>query len=167
MFTILVAARYMPAQLRTTAIAEAIAPRIWSWDGQPYQETDASGECEESGRCILHFEGTPGFAEDRPHQSDGYSFEIETGSGVILNLSTLGHSGFPHELKLQIDAAIRHIAGNQVGDLPLRNVAWLVPPPDDAYRAEYAAGSTEGSPLVTVVYDRATDTILEVVESQF
>jgi hypothetical protein len=152
----------VPDQLRTRVIAEAIASRIWSYDGLPYQELKISARCDDDGRrCDLFVKGVPGFAPDRD-TADSYTFSITIGTGLVEDEGPQGLGGYPAELLPELDAEMRALMGDRIGDRSLLGVSWLLPPPDDGFRLRYGHGTELGEQQLLVRYDRAANEVLSV-----
>jgi len=156
----------LAAQARQPWIAAALAPRIWTYDGQPYQELSVGARCESGDRqCDLQVEGTPGYAPDRD-ASDEYIFEVLFETRTIEDVD-VGLGGFPHERVPEIDRAVRALIGDQIGDRQFQGLSWLLQPPDDGFRLRYGHGDTEGEQALLVEYDRATNRVLSVAIYQY
>lgn len=162
-FAVVSSSNNLPSELRTHALAEALAPRIWTYDGQPYRSFAVSGSCDDDGRrCDLLVEGLPGFAPD-PDTMDHYQFTISVATGVLDGGGTqAGLKGFPPELVPVIDRAVRALLGDQIGDRSLLAMSWLLPPPEDGYLLRYGSGDEEGDQQLLVRYDRAANKVLSV-----
>ena len=89
----------VPPELRSgpvaAAIADALASRISTYDGEPYRELTLSGSCDDDGlRCDLQAKGVPAFSTDRD-AADFYTFSVEVGTGVLTPAGEPALRGYP------------------------------------------------------------------------
>jgi hypothetical protein len=152
----------VPALLRTgpitAAIADALAARLWTYDGEPYGELTLSASCDDDGlRCDLQAKGVPAFAADRD-AADFYTFSVEVGTGVLTPAGEPALRGYPAELTPTLDAAARASLGDRLAGTSLLAAQWLAEPDTDAYLLRYGTGDEEADRQVIVRYDRAADT---------
>jgi hypothetical protein len=129
------------AEIRTPQVAAAIADRIWTFDGRPYQEVFIGGSCENGG-CEIVVEGVPAFAPTRDTR-DVWSLSLDLRTGVFSD-SEPALGGFPAELTSGLDALARSLdADGTFRTLPLTRVEWLRPPPDGLWLLRYGSGTQE------------------------
>ena len=152
----------VPAALRSgpvaIAIADALAARIWTYDGEPYRELTLSGSCDDDGlRCDLQAKGLPAFSADRD-AADFYTFSVEVGTGVLRPAGEPALRGYPAELTPTLDAAARASLGDRLAGKSLLAAQWLPEPATDAYLLRFGTGDEEADQQVIVRYDRAADT---------
>ena len=152
----------VPRELRAdpvaAAIADTLAARIWTYDGEPYGELTLSGSCDDDGlRCDLQAKGVPAFSADRD-AADFYTFSVEVGTGVLAPAGEPALRGYPAELTPTLDAAARASLGDRLAGMSLLAAQWLPEPATDAYLLRYGTGEEEADQQVIVRYDRAADT---------
>lgn len=157
-------ARNLPDELRTAELAEALAPRIWTYDGQPYARLWIGGECGEPPvRCEVEVVGLPGFALDID-RADNYFFEVRPAIGVLTQEGGQdGLAGFPREIVRPLDDAVRGLIDHRLGERQLIGVSWLLPPPDDGYLLRYGFDDILGEGQIVVGYDRGTNEVFSIV----
>lgn len=159
---LLTASQRVPELLKTDAWASALAERIWSYDGEPYQELVFAANCEDrEDACDLDVVGVPGFAEDRDN-ADSYLFTLHPRTSLIEDQAPQSLAGLPRDLTPMLDAAARALVGEEIGAHTLIGVRWLRPPPDDAYLLHYATDDQEGEDQIYITYDRGANTVLSV-----
>jgi len=130
----------VPDQLETDAIAETLAQRIWTIDGEPWATMSVGGSCGPV-RCTLDVAGSlPGSLGE-----DLYAFEIIPASGQVAPLSTDLRS-LPPELVAILDRLARG-AEPAIGrdGLALASARWLPPPDHETFELSYRSGNEEGS----------------------
>lgn len=158
----------VPAVLRSgpvaAAIGDALAARIWTYDGEPYRELTLSASCDDDGlRCDIQAKGVPAFAMDRD-AADFYTFSVEVGTGVLMPAGEPALRGHPSDLAPTLDAGARASLGDRLAGLSLLAVQWLPEPATDAYLLRYGTGDEEADQQVIVRYDRTADTAAVVGE---
>ncbi|HEX2193528.1 MAG TPA: hypothetical protein VHK63_00965 [Candidatus Limnocylindria bacterium] len=147
----------VPADLETRAVAAAVAERVWSWDGQPWERISAGGACGPS-TCTLELAGAPAGGAG----ADLYLFEVDPGSGRVTSEATDLH-GHPGELERQLDALARDLLPQgRLEGMALASARWLPPPDTDRYWLAYRSGGEEGARAVDVLLDAAAGEIVEV-----
>jgi hypothetical protein len=158
----------VPAELRSDpvagAIAEALAERISSYDGEPYGELTLSGSCDDDGlRCDVQAKGVPLFAADRD-AADLYTFSVEVRTGVVAPAGEPALRGYPAELTPALDEAVRAALGDRLVGKSLIAAQWAPAPPADAYVLRYGTGDEEADQQLIVRYDRTANTATVVGE---
>jgi hypothetical protein len=152
----------VPAALRSDPVAEAIADalagRISSYDGESYGELTLSGSCDDDLlRCDLQAKGVPRFAEDRD-AADLYTFSVEVATGIVAPAGEPALRGYPAHLTPTLDAAVRAALGDRLVGKSLLGIQWAPAPPADAYVLRYGTGEEEADRQVIVRYDRTANT---------
>jgi len=150
-----------PNVLKTQQVAEALAGRIWSFDGQPYRMAWLDGSCE-SGRCEVSFTGLPVFAPT-PDTEDVFFVTLDQRSGIFSETHEPSLKGFPPNLVDRLDTLARSLdTKGTFSGLPLLGSEWVIPPPDDAFTLRYGRGNEEGDPTYLVTLSRADRRILTI-----
>jgi hypothetical protein len=129
------------AQIRMPQVAAAIADRIWTFDGRPYQEVAIGGSCENQG-CEIIVQGVPAYASTRDIQ-DIWLLGLDLRTGVFAdNSPSLG--GFPTELVPELDTLARSLdRDGTFAALPLIRTEWAIPPPAGVFVLRYGTGTQE------------------------
>ena len=150
-----------PAQLRTPAIAEALADALWTYDGRPYRELSFQGSCDEGGaRCDLTVSGLPDFVPTRD-RSDIYFWSYVPSSGVLTPTGGLGLKGYPPELDPELDALARSLdAEGLLASKGFLGAGWV--PPDGLFVLRYGNGLEEGDPTLLVTLDSSNRRIVSI-----
>jgi hypothetical protein len=147
----------VPDQLETDAIAAAVAERLWTWDGEPWDGLSIGGACGPEG-CSLDVAGSPGGGAG----TDLYSFSIDPAAGDVEMTASDLH-GYPPALESELDAIARAaLAADQLRGLRLSGGRWLPPPDEGRYWLAYRSGGEEGAPGVDVLLDHVSRRVIEV-----
>jgi hypothetical protein len=144
----------VPGQLETDAIAAAVAQRIWTWDGQPWDIFSVGGACGGS-ECSLDVAGSA----DGMAGTDLYSFTVMPGNAAV-SLASSDLHGYPAALGAALDEIARAAAGDEIGDLAFVSARWLPPPDEGRYWLAYRSGGEEGAPGLDLLLDAATGEIV-------
>lgn len=144
----------VPDELKTDAVAGAVAEQLWTWDGQPWATWTVGGACGPD-TCSLDVAG------DAPDGAgtDLYTFTVDPATGAVELASTDLH-GYPPGLEARLDAIARDaIDPAELDGLTLVSARWLPPPETDRYWLAYRSGGEEGAPRLDVVLDLATGVV--------
>jgi len=155
----------LPEALRSADLIEALASRIWTFDGQPYLQATLTGSCDDgNARCDLQVKGLPAFAADRD-AADRYTFTFDVRTRVLSDAGEPSLRGLPPGRTAELDAAVRRAVPDRVRDLALLATQWALPPPADAYLLRYGTGDEEGDPQLIVRFDRDAGRVLSVEDA--
>jgi len=150
-----------PNELRVTPVAEAIADRIWTFDGRPYRDVVIGGSCEGS-LCEVSVTGLPAFSST-PDEADFYALTVDRGSGLFSDAGEPLLRGFPTDLVPQLDAIARAAdSAGRLRDLALLGSSWRIPPPNRAFTLEYGMGLEERDPVVFVTVDLDNGAVIAI-----
>ncbi|HEX2756204.1 MAG TPA: hypothetical protein VHM48_12105 [Candidatus Limnocylindrales bacterium] len=131
-----------PAEMRTPQIAAAIADRVWTFDGRPYQRLLVGGRCD-GGMCEISAEGMPAFGAT-DDLADDWFWRMDLRTGLVSDNGEPRLRGFPPELVPELDALARSLdTDGTFSALPLIRVEWTVPPPVGAFVLRYGTGTQE------------------------
>lgn len=152
----------LPDPLVQDWVAEALAKRVWTYDGRPYSTVSIAGRCTEPAQqCHIQLVGLPAFAAD-PESADAIWVDLRMDDRTVLS-GGMGGGGYPQSLAPGIEASVRSLASDAIGDRSLLGMAWLAEPRDsDAFRLVFGYGTEEGDPQIEIIFDRATGKILSV-----
>jgi len=123
----------VPDELERFDIADLVAHKIWTFDGQPWSALAVGGSCLASS-CTLDVSGTTAVGG-----SDLYTLSVDPATSPSVGVVELDLHGQPPELKRQLDAAAR-AAGAEIGELTLVSVQWLPPPDFGQFILAYRSG---------------------------
>jgi hypothetical protein len=145
----------VPDQLKTEAIASAVAEAIWTFDGRPWTTTAASGSCG-TETCTLELAGArPGSQGD-----DLWIFEVRPADGTV-EATTAELRGLPSELLPSLDALARSLLADEtLAGLLLTNARWLPPPDQGQFELAYRGEGEEGSCMIDLTLDAAAESIV-------
>jgi hypothetical protein len=147
----------VPDQLETDAIAGAVARRIWTYDGQPWQTLAIGGACGPVS-CSLEVAGTPANAAG----ADLYSLSVVRGTAEVTLLAADLH-GYPAALDAELDRTVRELLpGGRLAGVTLAGAEWLPPPDAGRFRVAYRAGGEEESGGLDLLLDLAARRIVEM-----
>jgi hypothetical protein len=150
-----------PTALRTPAVAEALADRIWTFDGQPYRDLWLAGSCE-NGACEFSATGVPAFARSAD-VVDAYFLKVNLGSGLFSDGGRPSLKGLPSELVPRLDAIARaHDAAALLADEALLGATWEIPPPAGTFLLRYGRGLEEGDPAAFVTVSLPDEKVLSI-----
>lgn len=144
------------------AIAGAIADRLWTIDGEPWEEIVAGGSCGPS-RCTLELSGSAPSAAGE----DLWVFAVEPASGTVEIVTPDLHS-VSNAIAADLDRRARAADAGADGVLEgllFSAVRWLPPPAEDRFRLAYRSGNEEESCAVDLELDAAGGRITDVVPS--
>jgi hypothetical protein len=137
-----------PDQLETDAIAAALAERIWTFSGEPWERIVAGGSCG-SEHCTLEVAGTPPGALSE----DLYVFSVVPASGSV-ELERAELRGLPGSLLPELEALARAaMPSDDLADMHLTSVSWLSPPDDGQFVLSFRPGEEEFSCGLDVTLD--------------
>ncbi|MCA1568764.1 MAG: hypothetical protein LC798_00260 [Chloroflexi bacterium] len=129
----------VPDELETEAIAEAVAGRILTLDGEAWTTTTAGGSCGPR-TCTLEIAGAdPGSQGD-----DLWVFEVEPATATVEVVST-DLRALPPALVDHLDELTRSIFPGRLQGLNLSNARWLPTPDETQFVMSYRDGDEEGS----------------------
>jgi hypothetical protein len=151
----------LPDALKTRGVAEALAGRIWTYDGRPYRMLWLGATCENQ-RCEISATGLPTFAPTTDYE-DVFFVSLDQRTGVFGEAHAPSLKGFPPELTPDIDRLARSLdTVGQFSGLPLLGMEWVIPPPDRTFTLRYGRGNEEGDPTYLVTVSIAEHRIISV-----
>lgn len=143
----------VPDQLETQAIADAVAERVWTFDGDPWAVMSIGGSCGPNA-CTLEVGGTPTDAVGE----DLYVMEVTPSTGSVEVVEASLH-GLTQDVVDRLDRAARAAwQGNDLDGLILASAGWTPPPDEAAFELSYRSGGEEGSPGIDVILDVGSGT---------
>jgi hypothetical protein len=143
----------VPAQLQQASIAMAVADKLWTFDGLPWDTVSAGGSCGPD-RCTLEIGGyTAGTVGE-----DLYIFEVEPEQADVTVLSA-ELRGLPTAFAQELDTFARAHWPDAAVPGPMASARWLPPPDEGVYVVSYRSGGEENSPAVDAVVDRNTGSV--------
>lgn len=129
----------VPDELETEAIADAVAGRIWTLDGEAWTTTTAGGSCGPR-TCTLEVAG----ARPDSEGDDLWVFEVEPATATVEVVST-DLRALPPALVDHLDELTRSIFPGTLQGLHLTNARWLPPPEESQFVVSYRYGDEERS----------------------
>lgn len=138
----------VPDVLETDALAGRLAQEMWTFDGEGWSTTAASGSCG-STSCTLEIAGS------RPDGAgeDLWVFAIDPATGDVSVVSAELRA-IPTDLVADLDALARAEDDVDLLDgLELTTARWQPPPNEDSFALSYRAGAEEGSCAVELTVD--------------
>lgn len=141
----------VPDQLETDAIAAALAERLWTIDGAPWETMSISASCGPV-RCTLDVSGSrAGSLGD-----DLYAFEIIPAGDEVAPISTDLRS-MPPDVGAALDGMAREAEARIARDgLVLASARWNLPPEHASFQLSYRSGNEEGSCELELALDAAS-----------
>ena len=138
----------VPDEIETDAIATALAGAIWTFDGQPWTTTSASGSCGPEV-CTLEIAGV----RDGMTGDDLWVFAVTPATGAVEVVSAELRS-LPAKVPDAVDELVRSLDANEsLAGMLLTSLKWLPPPDEWGFVASYRSGGEEGSCGVDVTLD--------------
>lgn len=148
----------VPAELQDAGIAAALAERLWTFDGEPWDTVVAGGACDGSS-CSLELSGSTATAAGE----DVWIFAIDASTGAVELVNADLHS-LPAETADALDRTARALDEDDLlEELLTTAVRWLPPPAEDRFRIAYRSGNEEESCAVDLELDAAAGRITELV----
>lgn len=146
----------VPDQLKTGAIAAALAERIWTFSGAPWPQVVAGGSCGPE-RCTLEVGGTPSGALGE----DLYVFSVVPASEAV-ELERAELRGLPESLLSELEALARGaMPEDALAGLRLVSARWLRPPNDGKFVLSFRSGEEEFSCGVDLTLDARRAAVTE------
>jgi hypothetical protein len=138
----------VPDQLETEPIAAALAERIWTISGEPWDQIVAGGSCGPES-CTLEVAGAPAGALGE----DLYVFSVVPASETV-ELQRAELRGLPASLLPELEALAREaIAEDALTGLRLVSARWLPPPDDGQFVLSFRPGGEESACGLDVTLD--------------
>jgi hypothetical protein len=148
----------VPTELPDPQVAADLADRLWTFDGEPWDEIAAGGSCGPT-TCTLELSGGTAAAD----REDAWVFAIDRGSGAV-EVVTADLHAVPEETVSILDRWARVLDEDGLLDgLLTTAVRWLPPPAEDRFRIAYRSGNEEGSCAVDLELDARTGRIVELI----
>jgi hypothetical protein len=144
----------VPAQLQAPDVAAAVAERIWTFDGDPWEVMIAGGSCGPQ-TCTLELSGAGSGAAGE----DLYVFGVEPAGASVETLEASLHA-LPEDLLPRLDQLARSTVEDLPGDVVLATTRWLPPPDDGRFALAYRSGGEEGSCRIDLVLDARAGVVL-------
>ena len=142
----------VPDQLETDAIAAALADRLWTIDGEPWETMSIGASCGPV-RCTLDVSGSHAEALG----DDLYAFEIIPAGDEVAPISTDLRS-IPPDVGAVLDRMARDAEARISRDgLVLASVRWNPPPAHEGFQLSYRSGNEEGSCELELALDVGTE----------
>ena len=150
----------VPAELQDAGIAAALAERLWTFGGEPWDAIAAGGACDGSA-CSLELSG----GTEAGGGEDVWTFTIDLTSAHVEVVSADLHA-VPDEIAATLDRWARALDEDGLLDgLLTTAVRWLPPPAEDRFRLAYRSGNEEESCSVDLELDAGAGRIVEMIPS--
>jgi hypothetical protein len=148
----------VPAELLAADIAGALAERLWTFDGEPWEAIVAGGACDGSS-CTLELSGRTAAAGGE----DVWVFAIDANTGAVELINADLHA-LPVETADALDRWARELdEDGLLEELLTTAVRWLPPPAEHRFRIAYRSGNEEASCSVDLELDAVAGRITELV----
>jgi hypothetical protein len=144
----------VPDELETAAIANAVADDVWTYDGEPWLEIVAGGSCG-ADACTLDVAGAP----DGTLGEDLYTFNVMPSTGTV-ELVSADLRGLPASILDDLDLMARRGLDDPGSVVELLSATWLLPPDDGRFILAYRSGGEEGSCMLNVTLDAASEQVV-------
>lgn len=150
----------VPGELQDTAIASALAERVWTIDGRPWDTISAGGSCGPEG-CTIELSGSTATASGE----DLWVFSVEPATGRV-ELVTADLHAIPDEVAVDLDRLARAAdAEGILQGLLFTSARWLPPPAEHRFALAYRSGDEEESCAVDLELDAAAGRVTDVART--
>lgn len=150
----------VPAQLQTLEVAGALADRIWTIGGEPWEAIAIGASCGFDS-CLVEIAGTPRGAAGE----DLYVFDVDVASGSY-DLVDATLLGLGPDTVTALDRFARERTSVELDGFALASARWLPPPDDGQFVLAYRSGGEEGSPRVDLLVDVEAGTVTPLPEAR-
>lgn len=144
----------VPDELKTDAIASAIADAIWTFDGRAWDRPVVAATC--GSICTVEVSG----GRDDADGEDVWVFRIDPPSASVEVVATELRA-VPRDVVERLDSLARRLGASEMADMLLTTVAWMPPPDADLFRLSYRSGGEEGSCSLELVVDARAGTLVD------